>query len=204
MPLGFGDGLESVTPVDNRLMLACQTVHEHPLVGGFVARLSPRVLAAYRAGSPCWRAGCVCPAREGLKTFLSWMERQPRIGSGRTTSASSLVNRTTASSTLQQYVEHQLAVTKIAEAQRSRAVRHALNSSRLALTGFGLFGGLDSTAAKVTPHRGVESGSAEVIVAWALRRRLRWRRAPSCTNKAQLTRAGCIGTFAAEWTEFGA
>jgi hypothetical protein len=49
LPLGFGDGLASVTPVDNRLMLACQTVHEHPLVGGFVARLSPRVLAAYRS-----------------------------------------------------------------------------------------------------------------------------------------------------------
>lgn len=49
LPLAFGDGFGSVTPADNRTMLACQTVHERPLVGGFVARLSPRVLAAYRA-----------------------------------------------------------------------------------------------------------------------------------------------------------
>ena len=52
LPLGFGDGLESVTPVDNRLMLACQTVHEHPLVGGFVARLSPAGAGGLSLGSP--------------------------------------------------------------------------------------------------------------------------------------------------------
>ena len=49
LPLGIGDGFGSVTPVENRAMLACQPVHGRPLVGGFVARLSPRVLAAYRA-----------------------------------------------------------------------------------------------------------------------------------------------------------
>jgi hypothetical protein len=49
LPLGFGDGLVGVTPVDNRLMLACQTIHGHPIAGGFVARLSPRVTAAYAA-----------------------------------------------------------------------------------------------------------------------------------------------------------
>jgi hypothetical protein len=49
LPLGMGDGFGNVTPVDNRMMLACQTIHGRPIVGGFVARLSPRVLAAYRA-----------------------------------------------------------------------------------------------------------------------------------------------------------
>jgi hypothetical protein len=49
LPLGFGDGFGALTPVENRVMLACQTVHERPLVGGFVARLSPRVTAAYRS-----------------------------------------------------------------------------------------------------------------------------------------------------------
>ena len=49
LPLGMGDGFGNVTPADNRMMLACQTVHGRPLVGGFIARLSPGVLAAYRA-----------------------------------------------------------------------------------------------------------------------------------------------------------
>jgi len=49
LPLGIGDGFGNVTRFDNRAMLACQPVHGRPLVGGFMARLSPRVLAAYRA-----------------------------------------------------------------------------------------------------------------------------------------------------------
>lgn len=44
----MADGLGAITPTDNR-MLVCQTIHQRPLVGGFVARLSPQVLAAYRA-----------------------------------------------------------------------------------------------------------------------------------------------------------
>jgi hypothetical protein len=48
LPLGVADGLGAITPMDNR-MLVCQTIHRRPLVGGFVARLSPQVLAAYRA-----------------------------------------------------------------------------------------------------------------------------------------------------------
>jgi hypothetical protein len=47
LPLGMADGFGAITPMDNRI-LVCQTVHERPLVGGFVARLSPHVLAAYR------------------------------------------------------------------------------------------------------------------------------------------------------------
>ena len=114
LPLGFGDGLESVTPVDNRLMLACQTVHEHPLVGGFVARLSPRVLAAYRSD----------PLLAGWMRLsgASGFEDMPLLDGEAATDRLRaddirfiVVNRTTASSTLQQYVEHQLAVTKIAE-----------------------------------------------------------------------------------------
>jgi hypothetical protein len=49
LPLGFGDGLGAATPVENRMMLACQTIHQRPLVGGFVARLPPRILESYRA-----------------------------------------------------------------------------------------------------------------------------------------------------------
>jgi hypothetical protein len=49
LPLGMGDGFGNVTPANSRMMLACQTIHGRPIVGGFVARLSPAVLAAYRA-----------------------------------------------------------------------------------------------------------------------------------------------------------
>jgi hypothetical protein len=114
LPLGFGDGLESVTPVDNRLMLACQTVHEHPLVGGFVARLSPRVLAAYR--SDPLLAGWL--RLSGARGFEDIPLPDGEVAADRLRADGIrfiMVNRTTASSTLQQYVEHQLAVTKIAE-----------------------------------------------------------------------------------------
>jgi hypothetical protein len=47
LPLGVRDGLGAITPIDSRV-LVCQTVHERPLVGGFVARLSPKIIAAYR------------------------------------------------------------------------------------------------------------------------------------------------------------
>jgi hypothetical protein len=114
LPLGFGDGLESVTPVDNRLMLACQTVHGHPLVGGFVARLSPRVVASYR--SDPLLAGWM--RLSGARGFEDIPLPDAEAAADRLRADDIrfiVVNRTTASSTLQQYVEHQLAVTKIAE-----------------------------------------------------------------------------------------
>jgi hypothetical protein len=114
LPLGFGDGLESVTPVDNRLMLACQTVHEHPLVGGFVARLSPRVLAAYRA-DPLLAGWMRLSGGRGFED-MPLLDGEAAADRLRADDIRFIVvNRTTASSTLQQYVEHQLAVTKIAE-----------------------------------------------------------------------------------------
>jgi hypothetical protein len=114
LPLGFGDGLEGVTPVDNRLMLACQTVHEHPLVGGFVARLSPRVLAAYRA-DPLLAGWMRLSGARGFED-MPLLDGEAAADRLRADDIRFIVvNRTTASSTLQQYVEHQVAVTKVAE-----------------------------------------------------------------------------------------
>jgi hypothetical protein len=48
LPLGLGDGLGALTPFDGRV-LVCQTIHEHPLVGGVLARLPANVLATSRA-----------------------------------------------------------------------------------------------------------------------------------------------------------
>jgi hypothetical protein len=114
LPLGFGDGLGSPTPVDNRLMLACQTVHEHPLVGGFVARLSPRVLAAYRS-DPLLAGWMRLSGARGFED-IPLLDGEAAADRLRADDIRFIVvNRTTASSTLQQYVERQLAVTKIAE-----------------------------------------------------------------------------------------
>ena len=47
LPLGLRDGFRSEGRFDERA-LAAQTAHGRPLVGGFVARLSPRITDAYR------------------------------------------------------------------------------------------------------------------------------------------------------------
>jgi hypothetical protein len=48
LPLGIGDGFGPVSPID-RWMLACQTVHERPMLGGVISRLPRNVLVAYNA-----------------------------------------------------------------------------------------------------------------------------------------------------------
>ena len=48
VPLGLRDGFSARGNLDDRVMLY-QTTHEHPQMGGFVARLSKRVEAAYDA-----------------------------------------------------------------------------------------------------------------------------------------------------------
>jgi hypothetical protein len=53
-PTGVGDGFGERGSLDNATMYY-QTVHRHPLVGGFVARLSPRLLAAHEE-APALRA----------------------------------------------------------------------------------------------------------------------------------------------------
>jgi hypothetical protein len=46
IPAGIRDGFGMRGALDHRALLY-QSVHEHPLMGGFVSRLSPRVLAAF-------------------------------------------------------------------------------------------------------------------------------------------------------------
>jgi hypothetical protein len=48
LPLGVRDGFGEVAVLDHRVLFY-QTIHGRPIVGGFVARLSPSVLEAYRA-----------------------------------------------------------------------------------------------------------------------------------------------------------
>jgi hypothetical protein len=48
LPIGLRDGFGEIGSLDTRV-LAYQTRHAHPLTGGFVARLSPRLLTAHQA-----------------------------------------------------------------------------------------------------------------------------------------------------------
>jgi hypothetical protein len=50
VPLGVRDSFGMRGDLDHRVLLY-QSVHEHPLVGGLVARLSPRLVAAYENDS---------------------------------------------------------------------------------------------------------------------------------------------------------
>jgi hypothetical protein len=46
LPLGLRDGFGERGHLDHRALFY-QTLHQHPIAGGFVARLSPRIVEAY-------------------------------------------------------------------------------------------------------------------------------------------------------------
>jgi hypothetical protein len=114
LPLGFGDGFGAVTSTENRSMLACQTVHERPLVGGFVARLSPRVLAAYRA-DPLLAAWLRLSGAAGFDDVPLPTREQAATLMGAANTAFIVVDRRSASKALQEYVATELAASKILE-----------------------------------------------------------------------------------------
>lgn len=73
LPLGLRDGFGEIGRLDSRV-LWYQTIHEHPIAGGFVARLPPRIVTEYRkmpivgsllrlsAGSPIAEEPRITPA----------------------------------------------------------------------------------------------------------------------------------------------
>jgi len=114
LPLGFGDGFGMVTSAENRSMLACQTVHERPLVGGFVARLSPRVLAAYRA-DPLLAAWLRLSGAAGFDDVPLPTRAEAATLMGAANTAFIVVDRRAASEALQEYVATVLAPSKVLE-----------------------------------------------------------------------------------------
>jgi hypothetical protein len=115
LPVGLGDGFGPLTPVDARFLL-CQTIHERPLVGGVTSRLPPNVVAYYKAD----------PLIGGWLR-LSGMRVEPadvrplpgRDQAGERLKANGIafvmLNRTTASPALREYVERVLPLTMIAD-----------------------------------------------------------------------------------------
>jgi hypothetical protein len=113
LPVGFGDGLGAVTPVENRMMLACQTIHERPLVGGFVARLPPRILESYRS-DPLLAGWLRLSGASGA--FELAAPPDARIAAERLKAdgiALILLNRSTASPALSDYVDHMMPLTLV-------------------------------------------------------------------------------------------
>jgi hypothetical protein len=120
LPLGIRDGSGERGTFDDRVLLY-QTIHQRPLVGGFVARL-PRAVAVAYGGDPL------------LASLLRLSERDAAVDAARPLPdrqlaadrlrkngiAFVMLNRSTASPTLVEYVERVLPLTLVAqEGERS-------------------------------------------------------------------------------------
>jgi hypothetical protein len=114
LPLGLGDAFGDVTPFDRRT-LVCQAIHERPIVGGFVTRLPPSVLAAYRADPliAAWLLLSGAPAVGSDGEVPDASVAAQRMD--RDDIAFVLLNRRTASPALRDYVERVLPLTVVSQ-----------------------------------------------------------------------------------------
>ncbi|HEY3044479.1 MAG TPA: hypothetical protein VGJ39_10660 [Vicinamibacterales bacterium] len=115
LPLGLGDGFGPVSPIDP-WMLACQMIHERPMLGGVISRLPRNVLVSYNADPliAAWLrlSGARADAtREGpLPDRESAAARLKADGI-----AFLILHRGAASPELREYVERVLPLTPVAE-----------------------------------------------------------------------------------------
>jgi len=130
LPLGLGDGFGAITPVDHRV-LVCQTVHERPLVGGVLARLSSTVLTNYRA-DPLIAAWLRLSGATADVVPEAPLPDVTLAGQRMVTDdiAFVMLNRRTASPQLRDYVEHVLPVTRLAQ-DEERTLFVRLDRSRI-------------------------------------------------------------------------
>jgi hypothetical protein len=114
LPLGLGDGLANVTPVDERALL-CQTIHGRPLVGGVTSRLPPRIVTYYR-GDPLIRAWLLMSGMRG-EAGETVQAPPPQVAGERLAAngiAFVLLNHRLATPALANYVEHGMPLQLIA------------------------------------------------------------------------------------------
>src|SRR5581483_4280797 len=110
LPLTIGDGLGAITDVNDRTMLACQMIHERPIAGGWVARLSPRVRAQYEADPLIARWMQLSGARVHPAPLADAAAQLHADGI-----SFILLNRAAASEGMRDHVEHQLGLRLIAD-----------------------------------------------------------------------------------------
>jgi hypothetical protein len=115
LPLGARDGFGELGTLDHRVLFY-QTIHGRPIVGGFVARLPPSVLDAYRA-DPLISALLRLSAPTGDSGLsVPTPDRQSAAAILRRDGIRFVVlNRATASPALLDYVVHDLPLTLIEE-----------------------------------------------------------------------------------------
>jgi hypothetical protein len=115
LPLGVRDGFGELGALDHRVLFY-QTIHGRPLVGGFVARLPPSVLDAYRA-DPLISALLRLSAPTGdSDTSVPSPDRQSAATLLRRDGIRFvMLNRATAPPALFDYVVHDLPLTLISE-----------------------------------------------------------------------------------------
>lgn len=120
LPFGVRDGFGEIGALDHRV-LYYQTIHGRPIVGGFVARLPPSVLAAYRADPLI--AGLLRLSNPTADSHAAepLPDRESAAGLLRRDGIRFVVlNRATASPALIDYVVHGLPLTRIEdEGERS-------------------------------------------------------------------------------------
>jgi hypothetical protein len=130
LPLGLGDGFGAITSVDHRV-LVCQTVHERPLVGGVLARLSSTVLTNYRADPliAAWLrlSGATADVVPDAALPDVTVAGQRMV---RDDIAFVMLNRRTASPQLRDYVEHVMPVTRLVQ-DEERTLFVRLDRSRI-------------------------------------------------------------------------
>jgi hypothetical protein len=114
LPLAISDGLGAITPGDHR-RLVCQTIHERPIVGGFVARLPPSVMERFRA-DPLLAAWLqLSGARAGVADAVPLPERRAAAESlAADEIAFVMLYERAASPELRHYVEQVMPLTAIA------------------------------------------------------------------------------------------
>ncbi len=118
LPLGLADGFGQVGRFDDRTLFY-QTIYERPMTGGFVARLAPSVLEAYRADpllSALLTLSSPAPAGAPAEPLPDRAEAAAELRRDRIRFV--MLDRRTASAALVAYVERVLPLTPVSSDSR--------------------------------------------------------------------------------------
>jgi len=114
LPLGLRDGFGETGSIDEAVLLH-QTIHERPIVGGFVARLPPSVVRAY-ATMPI--VGSLLRLSDGAKVLETDATRSPREAAALLASAGIafiILDTRRASPELIEYVQSKIDLKRVAQ-----------------------------------------------------------------------------------------
>jgi len=115
LPMGVVDGFGESGTLDRRLLFY-QSIHERPIVGGFVARLPESVLAAYRADPLLGALLGLSDSGPGRRDAQALPDRSLAADMlQRDGIRFIMLNRSTASSALIEYVERVLPLERVAQ-----------------------------------------------------------------------------------------